>query len=128
MSGDLPPIKVLVVEDHPLTQAGLRSFLAAFPDLLLLGMVDSGESAIRFCAQTEPDVILMDLIMPGMDGVTATRAIKERHANIKVIVLTNSDDSATINDALQAGASNYLLKTSSAFELASAIRAAQRRA
>jgi NarL family two-component system response regulator LiaR len=118
-------IKVLIVDDHPLTQAGLRNFLYAFPDLVYLGAADNGEQALAFCEREEPDVILMDLLMPGMGGVAATRTIKERHPKVQVIALTSSDETDLVRDALQAKAISYLLKTATAFELAYAIRAAR---
>ena len=118
-------IGVLVVEDHPLTQARLRTFLAAYPDLSLLGIVENGEGAIEFCEREEPDVILMDLIMPGMGGAAATREIKKLHPRVNIILLTNSDELDSIKEALAAGASICLLKTSTATEIATAIRAAK---
>ena len=121
---DLSTIKVLVVDDHPLTQAGLGNFMSAFPDLSLVGMVDTGEEAIAFCEHDEPDVILMDLLMPGMGGVAATRVIKERHPDVRIIALTSSAESDSVKAALQAHAIGYLLKTATAFELAFAIRSA----
>src|SRR4051812_12663344 len=121
---DSSTIKVLVVDDHPLTQAGLSNFMAAFPDLSLVGVVGSGEEAIEYCDHDEPDVILMDLLMPGMGGVAATRVIKERHPGVRVIALTSSSESESVKAAMQAQATSYLLKTASAFELAFAIRSA----
>jgi len=117
-------IRVLVVDDHPMTQAGLRNFMRATPDLTLVGMVDSGEEAVAFCDRQEPDVILMDLLMPGMGGVAATRAIKERHPAVRVIALTSSEESDTVRAEMEAHATGYLLKNATAFELAYAIRSA----
>jgi len=117
-------IRVLVVDDHPMTQAGLRNFMRASPDLTLVGMVDSGEEAIDFCDQQEPDVVLMDLLMPGIGGIAATRAIKERHPNVRIIALTSSEESDTIREELEAHATGYLFKSATAFELAYAIRSA----
>ena len=123
---DPSTIKVLIVDDHPLVQAGLRNFLYSFPDLEFLGAMDSGEAAVTFCEEEEPDVILMDLLMPGMGGVAAIRMIKERHPKVQVIALTSADKSELVREALHAKAIGYLLKTASAFELAYAIRAAKR--
>jgi NarL family two-component system response regulator LiaR len=103
----------------------MRNFLAAFPDMELVGAVDSGEAAIAFCEREEPDVILMDLLMPGMGGIEATRQIKERHPDVQIIALTSSEDSELVRQALQAKAIGYLLKNISSFELAYAIRAAK---
>src|SRR5687767_13456127 len=103
-------IRVLIVDDHPLAQSGMRNFLAAFPDMELVGAVDSGEAALAFCEREEPDVILMDLLMPGMGGIEATRQIKERHPTVQIIALTSSEDSELVRQALQAKAIGYLLK------------------
>jgi DNA-binding NarL/FixJ family response regulator len=121
----LSAIKVLIVDDHPLTQAGLRTFMYAFPDLVYMGASDTGEQALEFCDHEEPDVVLMDLLMPGMGGVAAIRAIKERHPKVEVIALTNADDGEMVREALRAKATGYLVKTATAFELAYAIRAAR---
>jgi len=121
----LSAIKVLIVDDHPLTQAGLRTFMYAFPDLVYMGAADTGEQALEFCDHEEPDVVLMDLLMPGMGGVAAIRAIKERHPRVEVIALTNADDGEVVREALRAKATGYLVKTATAFELAYAIRAAR---
>src|SRR4029453_15905670 len=96
---DSATIKVLVVDDHPLTQAGLGNIMTAFPDLELVGAVESGEEAVAFCDHNEPDIILMDLLMPGMGGVAATRTIKERHPNIHIIALTSSEESDVVRAA-----------------------------
>jgi len=90
-----------------------------------MGAVDSGEQALAFCEHDEPDVILMDLRMPGMGGVAATQALKERHPEVQVIALSSSDDGEQVKEALRAKASGYVVKTASAFELAHAIRAAR---
>lgn len=117
-------IKVIVADDHPVVRSGLRLFLMAFDDLELCGEASSGEQVMDLCAHVEPDVILMDLLMPGMDGVKATRAIKERHPRVQVIALTSFLRSDLVHQAVQAGAISYLLKNVSAHELANAIRAA----
>lgn len=117
-------IRVLVVDDHPLTQAGMRHFLNTFPDLLLVGEASSGGQALELCAQTRPHVIMMDLMMPGMDGIEATRAIKQRYPQVQIIALTSFQEGDLVERALRAGAAGYLLKTVSAFDLVQAIRAA----
>jgi DNA-binding NarL/FixJ family response regulator len=121
----LSAIKVLIVDDHPLSQAGLRNFLYAYPDLAYMGAVDSGEQALAFCEYEEPDVILMDMLMPGMGGVAATRALKAQHPNVQIIALASSDEDDLVLEALQAKALSFLVKTTTASELAYAIRAAK---
>jgi two-component system, NarL family, response regulator LiaR len=117
-------ITILVVEDHPMTRAGLELFLDAYPDLELLGQVSSGEEALEFCALNEPDVILMDMKLGGMDGVAATAAIKQRYPHVQVIALSSFQDRDVVERAVRAGAISYLLKTTTAQELVYAIRAA----
>lgn len=116
------PIRVLIADDHSMVRTGLRMFLMAFDDLELVGEVSNGLEAVRLAKQLKPDVILMDLIMPGMDGIRATGEIRERHPEVKVIALTSFSDAQLIHDALQAGASGALLKVATASELANAIR------
>ena len=118
------PIRVLIVDDHPLAQSGMRNFIAAFPDLVLIGAAGSGEDAVALVERDLPDVILMDLLLPEMSGVEATRIIKGRHPNVQVVALTSSPDSELVKQALQAGAISYLLKNVSALDLVQAIRAA----
>jgi NarL family two-component system response regulator LiaR len=117
-------IRVLIVDDHPLAQSGLRNFIEAFSDFELVGIASSGEEAIACCGRTQPDVILMDMLMPGIGGVEATQAIRQRWPQIRVVALTSSHDSDLVKRALQAGAIGYLLKNVSAIDLAQAIRAA----
>jgi NarL family two-component system response regulator LiaR len=118
------PIRVLLVDDHAVVRSGLGAFLLAFNDLELIGEAGSGEEAVRLCEQRRPDVVLMDLVMPGMDGAAATRAIKERCPHVQVIALTSFKEKELVEGALQAGAIGYLLKNVSADELADAIRKA----
>jgi NarL family two-component system response regulator LiaR len=105
-------------------RSGLGAFLLAFDDLELVGEADGGEEAVRLCEQVQPDVVLMDLVMPEMDGAEATRAIRERCPQIQVIALTSFKEKELVEGALEAGAIGYLLKNVSADELADAIRAA----
>jgi serine phosphatase RsbU (regulator of sigma subunit)/DNA-binding NarL/FixJ family response regulator len=114
----------MLVDDHAVVRSGLAAFLMAFDELELVGQAGSGEEAVRLCEQLEPDVVLMDLVMPGMDGATATRRIRERHPNIQVIALTSFKEKALVEGALEAGAIGYLLKNVSTEELADAIRSA----
>jgi NarL family two-component system response regulator LiaR len=117
-------IRVLIVDDHATVRTGLKFFVLACDDLELVGEADCGEQALVLCAQVEPDVVLMDLVMPGMDGVSATRAIHRRYPDIHVIGLTSFEDHLLVRGALEAGAISYLIKNVSADELANAIRAA----
>lgn len=117
-------IRVLVTDDHAVVRNGLRSFLSAFDDFLLVGEAKNGEQAIRLCDQFQPDVILMDLVMPDMDGATATRKIRANYPNTQVIALTSFKEGEMVQAALQAGAIGYLLKDISANDLARAIRQA----
>ncbi len=117
-------IRVLVVDDHAMVRRGLATFLKVFDDLELAGEAASGQTAIQLCAQLQPDVVLMDMVMPEMDGASATRLIRRQSESIQVIALTSFKEEILIQSALQAGAIGYLLKDVSAEELAQAIRAA----
>ena len=116
------PIRVMLVDDHAVVRSGLSAFLLAYDDLELVGEAGSGEEAVRLCDDAQPDVVLMDLVMPGMDGAASTRAIRERYPQIQVIALTSFKEEELVQGALQAGAIGYLLKNVSADELADAIR------
>jgi NarL family two-component system response regulator LiaR len=118
------PIRVMLVDDHTMVRRGLATFIKVFDDLELAGEAANGEAAIQLCAQLAPDVVLMDIVMPEMDGVTATRAIRRQFPEIQVVALTSFKDKGLVQDALQAGAIGYLLKDVSADTLAEAIRAA----
>ena len=119
-----PPIRVMIVDDHAMVRRGLSSFLLIMEDLELVGEAKDGLEALRQCESTPPDVILMDLIMPVMDGVTAIRHIRERWPEIQIIALTSFQEEDLVHQALQAGAISYLLKDIGADELGDAIRAA----
>ena len=118
------PIRVLIVDDHPMVRKGLASFLAVEDGLELAGEAKDGTGALEQCEQSPPDVILMDLIMPGMDGVTAIREIQQRWPEIPIIALTSFQEEELVHQALQAGAISYLLKDVTATELAAAVQAA----
>lgn len=118
------PIRVMLVDDHAVVRSGLSAFLLAYDDLELVAEASSGERAIQLCQQAQPDVVLMDLMMPGMDGATATGLIREKCPQIQVIALTSFKEKELVEGALQAGAIGYLLKDVSADQLANAIRAA----
>lgn len=117
-------IKVFITDDHAVVRNGLGSFLMAFDDLEMVGEAKNGEQAVILCDQLQPDVVLMDLIMPVMDGPTAIRHIKEKHPTIQIIALTSFKERELVHSALKAGAIGYLLKDISANELAGAIRSA----
>jgi NarL family two-component system response regulator LiaR len=117
-------IKVLLVDDHTVVRSGLGAVLAISDDLKLIGEAADGEEAVRFCERTLPDVIIMDLLMPKMDGVAATKAIKERWPKVQIIALTSFKEKEYVEGALKAGAISYLLKNVSADELLNAVRKA----
>jgi DNA-binding NarL/FixJ family response regulator len=119
-------ISVLVVDDHVIVRHGLRGMLAAEPDLDVVGEAGSGPEAVAMVGLHSPDVVLMDLRMPGGDGVAATASITKEHSGTRVVVLTTYDTDADILRAVEAGAAGYLLKDCSQAELTSAIRAAAR--
>lgn len=121
---DTNPIRVLVVDDHDMVRKGLGAFLRVKKDLELVGEASNGQEAIDLCDQLKPDVILMDLVMPAMDGVMATQIIHKRYPHIQVIALTSFKEEDLVQKALQAGAISYLLKNVSADDLAEAIRSA----
>ncbi len=118
------PIRVMLVDDHEMVRQGLALFLDTLDDMTLVGEASSGEEALPLCASVKPDVIILDLIMPGMDGVSTLRAIHAAYPSIAVIILTSSGDHELVRDALQAGAMGYLLKNAAIAELAQAIRSA----
>jgi NarL family two-component system response regulator LiaR len=118
------PIRVMLVDDHAVVRSGLMAFLLAFEDLNLVGEASDGEEAVRMAARVQPDVVLMDLKMPRMDGATATRHLREAHPHIQVIALTSFKEEEMIQEVLRAGAIGYLLKNVDADELANAVRAA----
>ena len=118
------PIRVMIVDDHAVIRSGLAAFLLVYDDLELVAEADSGAQAVRLCREKEPDVVLMDLVMPEMDGAAATKKIKDQCPDIQVVALTSFREEELVQGALQAGAIGYLLKNVSAAELAEAIRAA----
>ena len=117
-------IKVLLVDDHTVVLKGLAFFLSTQEDLELVGEANNGKEALVKVGETTPDVILMDLYMPEMDGVEATAYIKKEYPNVKVIVLTSFSDQAHVLPALRAGASGYILKDVEPDQLVEAIRSA----
>jgi NarL family two-component system response regulator LiaR len=118
------PIRVLIVDDHAMVRTGLATFMEVLDDLELVGQAADGREAVALCARLQPDVVLMDLVMPEMDGVTATRLIRERRPGTQVLALTSFQERDLVRDALQAGAVGYLLKNVSMDDLSEAVRAA----
>ena len=117
-------IRVMIVDDHKVVRSGLSAFLNAYDDLELVAQADSGEKALALCPQYQPDVVLMDLVMPKMNGAEATQALVNACPEIKVIALTSFKEQELVEGALKAGAIGYLLKDVDADELADAIRQA----
>jgi NarL family two-component system response regulator LiaR len=118
----LRAIQVMLVDDHNVVRSGLATFLNAYDDLELVGEAKNGLEAVKLCHQKKPDVILMDLMMPEMDGIAATRAILSEYPEIKIIAMTSFEDEQLVQGVLAAGAISYLLKNVTADELAKAIR------
>lgn len=118
------PIRVLVVDDHAVVRGGLSTFLLAYDDLKLVGEAANGVEALAAVERCRPDVVLMDLMMPEMDGATATRLLREKHPEVQVIALTSFKEDDLVQGVLTAGAIGYLLKNVSADELVNAIRSA----
>ena len=118
------PIRVMLVDDHTVVRRGLRAVLSVSDDMRLVGEADNGEEAVQLCERLQPDVILMDLLMPKMDGIAATKAIHERWPKVLIIALTSFKEREYVEGVLKVGATSYLLKNISADELVSAIRRA----
>jgi len=126
MMASADKIKVLIVDDHQVVRQGLRTFLELHEDVVVVGEAGDGLTAVDMVRQLEPDVVLMDLVMPQLDGIAATRQVKSLRANIKVIALTSFTEDDKVFPAIQAGASSYLLKDVSPDDLVEAIRAVHR--
>jgi NarL family two-component system response regulator LiaR len=118
------PIRVIAVDDHEVVRGGIKYALLDYDDIELVGEARDGESAVRLCEQARPDVVLMDLMMPGMDGVETTKAMREQCPQVQILVLSSFYDEDLVPRAMQAGAIGYLLKGVSNQELVEAIRAA----
>ena len=117
-------ISVLLVDDHVLVRDGVRAYLETQPDIVIVGEASSGIEAMMLAAERKPDVVLMDLVMPAMDGVEATAQVRKRSPGSQVVVLTSFLDDAYIFPAIKAGACSYILKDASPAEVAAAVRAA----
>jgi two-component system, NarL family, response regulator LiaR len=122
----MEPINVMLIDDHRVVRQGLRDFLELQGDIEIVGEASSGEEGVQLARELLPDVVLMDLVMPGIDGVETTRRLKAASPSTRVIVLTSFADDNKVFPAIKAGAISYLLKDISPEELAHAIRAAQR--
>lgn len=120
------PIRVLLVDDHTVVRRGLRLAFDLEPDLHVVGEAANGEEALRRVAEVAPDVVVMDLLMPVMNGVDATRAIRRAHPNVEVVALTSVLEDRLVIDVVEAGAAGYLLKETRPDELFEAVRAAAR--
>lgn len=119
------PIRVLIVDDHAMVRTGLKNFLYAYDWVQTVGEAATGAEAVAFCAARPVDVVLMDIVMPEMDGVEATRQIVALRKPIRIVILTSFHEQGQVEQALKAGATSYLLKNVSAEDLAQAIRAAR---
>lgn len=119
-------ISILITDDHALVRQGIRAFLELQPDIIVIGEADSGEAAVRMAADLVPDVVLMDLVMPGIGGVEATRQVKQVSPHSQIIVLTSYHEDEYIFPALRAGALSYVLKDVGPDELADTVRKAAR--
>jgi NarL family two-component system response regulator LiaR len=118
------PIRVLLVDDHMVVRSGLGAFLLVFDDLVFVGEASNGKEAIAACADLQPDVVLMDVMMPVMDGISATQEIRERWPRIQVLALTSFKEDDLVQRMMRAGAIGYLMKNITADQLAAAIRSA----
>lgn len=117
-------IRVMVVDDHDIVRRGISTFLSGFDDLLLVGEAASGQDALRVCGEVQPHVIMMDMMLPDMNGIALTRSIRELYPDVRVVMLTSAKDGDLVQGALQAGAIGYMLKNISVREMAETIRTA----
>ncbi len=119
----MPPLRILIADDHPLVRSGLRALLMATDDLEVVGEAATGEEAVTLASSLSPDVIVMDLRMPGMNGIEATRHIVQANPRIRILVVTLFEDDDSVFAALRAGARGYILKDANEIEVVRAIRA-----
>jgi len=118
------PIRVLIVDDHPVVRLGMEVALSAFPDIHVVGQAHNSDHALAQCAKLQPDIVLMDLVMPQVNGVEATRSIRTQFPKIQVIIFTSFQEQDMVQEALRAGAIGYLLKDTPSQELVTAVRTA----
>jgi DNA-binding NarL/FixJ family response regulator len=123
---DARPIRVLLVDDHEMVRRGLRSFLELLSDIEIVGEAENGREGVTAVRELMPDVVLMDLLMPELDGIGATEAIRAEHPEVEIVALTSFIEEERVTAALEAGASGFLLKDADADDVAAAIRAAHR--
>jgi NarL family two-component system response regulator LiaR len=123
---DSKPIRVMIVDDHLMVRDGLRVFLSIYDDIKVIAEADDGEQAVALCCDVMPDVVLMDLLMPNMDGIEATRRIRSKDESIQVIALTSFAEQELVEKAFRAGAISYLMKDVHSDKLAETIREAKR--
>lgn len=116
------PIRIVVADDHPVVRGGLVALLRTIPGLEVVGEAADGDEAVRAAAELAPDLVLMDVRMPGRDGIAATRLIRERSPRCRVLILTMYDDDATVFTAMKAGAQGYLLKEAEQDDIVRAVR------
>jgi DNA-binding NarL/FixJ family response regulator len=121
--GAMDPIRILLADDHAMVREGTREILDHYPDLDVVGEAEDGDQAVQLAGQLQPDVVLMDIGMPRVNGIEATRRIKAQHPRIAILVLTAYDDDQYVVAILQAGAAGYLLKSARGSELVEAVRA-----
>jgi len=119
-------IRVLLADDHMVVRAGLKSLLGSEPDIRIIAEVSNGPDAVSYAMRLEPDVVIMDLTMPGQDGIEATKEIVEKAPNVRVLVLTVHPEDESLVAAMSAGASGYLLKSDADREIATAVRSVSR--
>lgn len=118
------PVRIIIVDDHPMMRNGIKAFLSTARGVLCLGEAASGEEALELCQEVQPQVVLMDLAMPGMGGVATIQAIRRRFPAVRIVALTSFDDPTLVQQAVRAGAVGYLLKNVSGTVLVDAILAA----
>lgn len=119
-----PQVRVMIVDDHDMVRSGLTILLEAFEDLALVGAVTNGEEAIALCDEIETDVVLMDLIMPRLDGIAATRILRQRHPQVQVVALLSFGEEELLEEVMEAGAASYVFKSAAIDRVAETIRAA----
>ena len=120
------PVKILIIDDHPVVRAGLRSLLGTDQSIEVVGEAEDGAGAVEAVARLQPAIVLMDIRMPHLDGLAATRAVKQAHPQVSVIMLTMQDDPNYLVEAIAAGAAGYLLKDAPRSDLLRAVRAVAR--
>ena len=119
-------IKILIADDHAIVRTGLRALLRSEPDLELVGEATGGYEAIELVGETQPDILILDLSMPDLDGISVTRQVKAHHPDLRILILTVHEDEAMLREAITAGASGYVLKRAAEAELVAAIATVRR--